>query len=369
MNRWRKLSIALALCGVTAVGTAAEERGAAQPQTRIGSPIADVRLPPGTEWLTRFGVQPQISLDGREVAFIGAMFGDAFEIDLATREVRNLTAHFPHAGFIRVFYLANGDYLLTGPRRFNNEKTSRYFESELWVLRRDARTAAVPLGQIAIESVAVSRQSMKIAWLERPDWSLSSFVDGVYTLPDFKPTETSYFSMGEIVYDEDGTPRLVDRRLVLEFPRSECWGEPTDFRHDDREVLYACLRQTSGPWYWATKGVNVDSGEVTTYHYNADAGWEELEGLAPDQSWAVLECGPGISPSGQNVIDLCRVELDPQNASQQKMTRLTFFNEQGANASNGVVSPDGRSMIFMIVTDRSRPMGTGDGLLLMQLPQ
>ena len=365
MKKWQVLSIALALCGVTFSETAISEPG-----TGVGSPITEIRLPPGTEWLTRFGVQPQISTDGKKVAFIGQMFGDAYEIDLATREVRNLTAHFPHAGFIRVFYLANGDYLLTGPRRFKNEKTSRYFDSELWVLNRDARTAAVPLGQIAIESVAVSRDSMKIAWLERPEWTLSSVVNGVYTLPDYKPTETSYFSMGEIVY-EHGTPRLVGRRLINKFPRSDCWGEPTDFRNDDHEVLYACLRvrQTSGPWYWATRGVEVDTGEVTTYHYNENTGWEELEGLAPDESWAILECGPGISPQGQNVIDLCRVELDPKNAHRQKLTRLTFFNEQGANASNGVVSPDGKSMIFMVVTDRSRPMGTGDGLLLMRLPE
>jgi hypothetical protein len=80
---------------------------------REGSP-AD-HLPPHIQRLTLFGERPQFSHDGKRILFLGAVLGEVYEMDLAGRTIRPLTAHFRHHGFTRAFYLANGDILLSGP--------------------------------------------------------------------------------------------------------------------------------------------------------------------------------------------------------------------------------------------------------------
>lgn len=52
-----------------------------------------------TTRLSAFGEHPAYSLDGKRIAFIGKSYGDAFEIELATGKVRNLTVNFPKASW------------------------------------------------------------------------------------------------------------------------------------------------------------------------------------------------------------------------------------------------------------------------------
>jgi hypothetical protein len=85
---------------------------AAQPQ--VGQNPAD-DLPPHIIRLTAFGERADWSADGKRILFLSKTFGDAMEIDLATREIRNLTAHYPNYGYTRALYLSNGDILLSGP--------------------------------------------------------------------------------------------------------------------------------------------------------------------------------------------------------------------------------------------------------------
>src|ERR1700741_4368379 len=72
-------------------------------------------LPPHITQVTWFGERADWSHDGGKILFLSKTFGDALEIDLTTKRIRNLTAHFPHRGFTRALYLANGDILLSGP--------------------------------------------------------------------------------------------------------------------------------------------------------------------------------------------------------------------------------------------------------------
>src|SRR6476646_1990665 len=76
-------------------------------------------LPPHITQLTSFGERADWSHDGKRILFLSKTFGDAMEIDLATRSIRNLTAHYPHHGYARALYLTNGDILLSGPDSFN----------------------------------------------------------------------------------------------------------------------------------------------------------------------------------------------------------------------------------------------------------
>src|SRR5881398_3504744 len=79
-------------------------------------------LPSNITRLTHFGERADFSHDGKRVLFLSKTFGDAMEIDLETKTIRNLTAHYHHHGYTRALYLANGDILLSGPESFNPQR-------------------------------------------------------------------------------------------------------------------------------------------------------------------------------------------------------------------------------------------------------
>src|SRR3954452_22575427 len=72
----------------------------------------DRDLPPHITRLTRFGERADFSHDGKRVLFLEKTFGDVYEVDLETKQPRLLTGHYPHYGYTRALYLANGDVLL-----------------------------------------------------------------------------------------------------------------------------------------------------------------------------------------------------------------------------------------------------------------
>src|SRR5262245_39866501 len=92
---------------------------AAQPQT--GESPAD-HLRPHITQVTWFGERADWSHDGKRILFLSKTFGDAMEIDLATKRIRNLTAHYPHHGYTRALYLSNGDIILSGPEQFDPKR-------------------------------------------------------------------------------------------------------------------------------------------------------------------------------------------------------------------------------------------------------
>ena len=84
---------------------------AESPGTATGGDPAD-RLPPHIKRVTWFGERADWSHDGKRILFLSKTLGDAMEIALETNVIRNLTAHYPHRGYTRALYLANGDILL-----------------------------------------------------------------------------------------------------------------------------------------------------------------------------------------------------------------------------------------------------------------
>src|SRR3990172_958352 len=63
----------------------------------LGGSPAD-HLPAHISRATWFGERADWSHDGKRILFLSKTFGDAMEIDLATKVIRNLTAHYAHAG-------------------------------------------------------------------------------------------------------------------------------------------------------------------------------------------------------------------------------------------------------------------------------
>src|SRR4051812_49122994 len=69
----------------------------------------DRDLPPHITRLTLFGERADFSHDGKRVLFLEKTFGDVYEVDVSTKAPRLLTGFYPHHGYTRALYLANGD--------------------------------------------------------------------------------------------------------------------------------------------------------------------------------------------------------------------------------------------------------------------
>src|SRR5215467_9341875 len=131
-----------------------------QAQRKPGSQLDN--LPSNIEVLTHFGERADISPDNRRIAFMAKSFGDAMTIDLEKRVIRCLTCNVPAAAFLRVMHLTSADYLLIGPEHFQDIRTSRTRDNELWFLSREPGSKPLRLDQKMSEGAAISKKSLKI---------------------------------------------------------------------------------------------------------------------------------------------------------------------------------------------------------------
>src|SRR6185312_15052059 len=183
-------------------------------QRKQGSPID--HLPPNIEVLTHFGERADISPDNQRVAFMAKSFGDAFVIDLKTRVIRCLTCNVPAAVFLRVMYLADGNYILIGPEKFTDVHISRSRDNELWFLSQKAGSKPVRLNQKMSEGAAISKTSRKIAFSETRG-QFSDFPKGYSRL------------VIADVEDSGPVPKLVNEKTVYESKDASCVLEAQDF--------------------------------------------------------------------------------------------------------------------------------------------
>ena len=319
------------------------------PQSKkSGSP--ETNLPANITELTGFGERAVWSPDGKRIAFMSKSFGDAFEIDLATKRIRLLTGHFRHEGFLRVHYLKNGDFFLIGARKFTDISSTRARDQEMWVMKADARTPPVALGHKISEGVAVSQQRMRIAWTNTA---------GQY--PDLLQKGESVLYVADVVY-RDGKPELSGKTEILRGQAPECTLEAQDFRNDDTELIYTCYR----PPYADVLGVDLKTRKVTTYR-KLPGEYNEVEGISPDGKWTLVESSReqgGPERQNSKYIDLWKLKLEPNSTDFTRMTRWGDY--EGYKASNPAVSPDGAWMAFQSARN-DEPAGVGHGIFLMKL--
>jgi hypothetical protein len=333
---------AILVLGLAALGAGPQDT------RKAGSP--EEHLPPNVTQLTGFGERPAWSPDDQKVAFIGKSFGDAFEIDLRTKLTRLLTGRFPHAGFLRVQYLANGDLFLVGARTFSDVRTTRSRDQEMWVLKGDARTPPTPLDHKISEGVAISRRQMKVAW---------SNTHGQY--PDLLPEGESVIYTADVVYSE-GVPALANRKEVLRARAPECTLEAQDFRNEDAELVYTCYPSP----YADVMGVDLRTGKVTTYRKVADE-YNEVEGISPDGAWTLVESSReqgGRERQNSRYIDIWKLGLEPGRTDFERLTRWGDY--EGYKASNPVVSGDGTRIAFQSARN-DEPAGVGHGIFILTL--
>lgn len=305
------------------------------------------------EKLLDYGERPYWSPDGKKIAFIESNYGDVCEIDLKTRQVKNLTRDLgEHHSFLRVLYLPNGDYILIGPKEFKDRYTSRRVESELWIMDKEAKEAPKPLGRRIFEGCGVSRIANRITY------SMNGNHD-----PSIGGPEDFEVHVTEIVYDENG-PRLGEDQVIYRVNGFD--PEPQDFRHNDTEVImaeyYNHPAADKRDYFCTVKGIRIANGKVKLYMLEPYVH-DECEGIFPDEDYICLEssCDGGAL---SHTIDLWKLKLDG-SMEKVRMTRMLWKKPWRATNSN--VSPDGKWLAFMLnVCGSEAGYGMGLGLLNLE---
>lgn len=311
---------------------------------RPGNPLLE--MPPGQRMISAFGERPVFSPDGKRVAFIGKSYGDAFEYDLTTGRTRNLTSHVPHKGFVRVHYLADGSYLLLGPR-FPAEKREDTRMTRIELFWMDARPghAPVPLGQTVWEGIAVSRISPTVAWSQ------------IAIDAERKSASTTVFTAR--VVTGGGTARLENIRRVV--TTTECVAEAQDFLPGDAGLTMPCYRYgKDGSERADVTSIDFATGRLTTYPTPANM-YGEVEALMPDGKRTLVECA-GDRRKG---MDLCLLDLDPANPRYTRITNIVQYG--GYKYGNPTVRRDGRMVAAQIGPAEVIDAGVGDGIVLLDL--
>lgn len=318
-------------------------------QATSGSSWTDAAFPPYIKRLTHFGERPDWSPDGKRILFLEKMYGDVFEIELATGVIRPLTHRYFHNGYTRALYLPNGDILLSGSKTFNPEAPldSRFRTPELWVLGRNLDKPPVPLGEFCWEGPAVSRKHMRIAWAEK---------HGTW------PNDTHLYQMwvADIDYSS-GTPRIKNQKMVLD--NRDCFNaviEAQNFRPpDEKELIFQSSHAGT-----EVMGLDLQTGRIRNYSNSPDT-YDEPEGIFPDGGSTLVESNRQHPDPGGSGIDLYRLYLDGSN----RWERMTWFNEARIwKATNPVASDDGRYFAFQVAKVKEMA-GVGHGVYLYDLQE
>ncbi len=318
-------------------------------QRKPGNPLD--HLPAHIEILTWFGERADISPDNQRIAFMAKSFGDAFVIDLKSRIIRCLTCNVPGAAFLRVMHLVTGDYILIGPERFKDIRTSRREDNELWFLSRQPGSKPVRLGQRMSEGAAISKRSLRIAFSETSAQN-----------PEL-PRGASRLIVAEV--DPSG-PILRNQRVVHESPDNRCTIEAQDFFDNDRKLTFSCYEPGDAA---SVMAIDLETKQVTN-HSQAPGTYNEPEGIFPDGQYTLVEADRHARergwPGGHRHIDIWKLKLD---GTGKDFTRLTHFNDfEGYKASNPVVSTDGRFMAFQLARSADEA-GVGYGILIYWFPR
>lgn len=322
--------------------------GGLHAQQRDGNPAEN--LPANIRQVAFFGERPDWSHDGQRILFLSKVFGDVYELELATGMIRPCTDHFKHFGFTRALYLSNGDILLSGPTetfdRVDTEARQKARSSSfLAVLHNSLKRPPVPLDIRCDEGPAVSRGQLKIAWTHGMQDRIST---------------------GEITYEGE-TPKLVNQRLVLtreDFPasmRPHRWIETQNFvppKDDQLTVTGYEINNTANSEAFV---LDLTDGSLVNVSRTPEA-YEEVEGIFPDGKFTLVE---RADHKGNHwpLIDAWKLALDGSGKSQ----RLTFFTDfKGYKGGEPTVSPDGRYIAFTLGKS-GMEAGQGFGIFVMDL--
>lgn len=312
---------------------------------KSGDPYAV--LPSNIERLTYFGERADISPDNQSVAFMAKSFGDAMVIDIKTRNIRCLTCGIPAAAFLRVMHLSNGDYILIGADHFEDIRTSRTRDNELWYLSKKTGSKPIKLGQKMSEGAAISKKSMKISFSEMHEQA-----------PDLAEGASRIVIVELDLSGE--TPKLINRKIVVESPDRSCSLESGDFYDNDSKLTYTCYEPGNNA---SVMGIDLVTKQITNFS-KAPGTYNEVEGIFPDGKYACVESDrqcEWLGGHGSGNADIWKLRLD---GTGKDFERLTSFNDiKGGKVSNPVVATNGEFMAFQAARAHE-VAGVGYGILL-----
>jgi hypothetical protein len=320
-------------------------------QRKEGDPLKN--LPDNIEILTYFGERADFSPDNKRVAFMAKSFGDAMVIDLETRTIDCLTCNVPGAAFLRVMHLISGDYLLIGPDKFEDIRTSRSRDNELWFLSKEPGSKPVKLGVKMSEGAAISKENMKIAYAQ------------VHAQAPDLAEGASRIIVAELDISGDA-PKLINQKTVFESPNRDCTVEAQDFYDNDSKLIFACYEPNHMS---SVMGIDLKTNEVINYTPTPQT-YNEPEGILPDGQYTLVESDRQTEWLGGRRgpwnIDIWKLKL---GGTGEDFVRLTNFNDyEGGKASNPVVSTDGKYMAFQLANNTD-PAGVGYGILLYEFKE
>jgi hypothetical protein len=248
-------------------------------------------------------------------------------------------------------HLSDSNYILIGPERFSDIRTSRSRDNELWYLSKEAGSKPVKLGQKMSEGAAISKKNMRMAWSE--------------TNAQFPALARDYSRLvvADIEYS-GGTPKLVRKKTVYESNDASCRIEAQDFYDNDTKMTFTCYRPKG---LAGVMGLDLNTGKVTDFSAAPNI-YDEVEGIFPDGKYTLVESSKQVETlggeHGSRQIDIWKLKLD---GTGKDFVRLTNFNDyEGWKASNPVVSTDGRNIAFQIAHTVDEA-GVGYGIIIMKV--
>jgi len=316
------------------------------------------------EALTTFGERASISPDNKRVAFMNRSFGDAFEIDLATRQIRCLTCEIPRAASLRVMHLVTGDYLLIGPPHIfvDDLGRGRGEENQLWFMSQKPGSKPIELGVKNCEGAAVSKTSLKLGWAQ------SGVQNKALAKDDYR------LFTGELQIDPSGnSAKIINQKLVHQSMDPPCKLEAQDFFDSDKKMTFSCYKTTKeGEESAVVMMADLEKGKVKEASYDPGVH-NEPEGILTatgNGTWTLIESDRHSRDRGLRSgidgwpVDIFKLLLD---GTGQIWKRLRFFSEwKNWHASNPVASTDGKFMAFQAggADDKGVFTGAGHGILI-----
>lgn len=300
-------------------------------------------LPPYFSILTTWGVRPEWDEKSENIYFLSKLVGDVYKINIATKEISQVTSGFYHGGIHRVLCLSNGDLLLAmGPNIFdaNDPEKDRHNGLGLYVLTQSNPGKPYPLNAYCDEGPAVSKNSMKIAWTLKGQREIQA---------------------GEIVYD-NGIPQLKDVSTIISYKDSSAYVrlETQDFRPPvNEELIYTHYWGDERDQYFNSQvfGFNLVTKKTTKYT-DLPKSYNEAEGIFHDGKYMVIESDRHQPMEERNKykLDIYKLTLDGSG----EVERLADFSTRYFNkikSDNPVVNHQGN----MIAHQFGFQKGAGDG--------
>lgn len=308
-------------------------------------------LPPYFSILTTWGVRPEWDEKSENIYFLNKLVGDVFKINIATREVSQVTSGFYHGGIHRVLCLSNGDLLLAmGSDIFDatNPEKDRHAGLGLYVLTKENPNKPYPLNAYCDEGPAVSKNSMKIAWTLQGQREIN---------------------VGEIYY-EGGIPQLRDVQTIISYNDSTAYVrlETQDFRPPlNEELIYTHYWGDEKDQYYNSQvfGFNLITKKTTKYT-DLPNSYNEAEGIFPDGDFMVIESDRHQPMEERNKykLDIYKLKLDGSG----EVERLADFSTRYFNkikSDNPVVNKTGDIIVHQFGFQKGA--GDGRGIFLFDL--